>query len=383
MSNSREQWLAVQHLRALAASFVVFSHAAVYVYGEGPSTVVGVGRILGGFGVSVFFVISGFIMAYSTRRQTPGLATTGGFIHKRLVRIVPMYWIATVVIIVASREWPHPFEVVQSALFIPFRNSEGVWQPVLHAGWTLNYEMFFYALFAAGLLMPRVWGRLAVAVAISLLVIVGAALKPAAAAPNSLLQFYTDGILILFLCGCGLGWLARSGAGRLPAYSAAVSMGLAVWIGIALTGLPQDVSHSGLAARLLYIALSVGVVACALLERPSPRPGPLSRALAFVGDGSYSVYLFHIVGLLVSAKVFRLVVHGAPPWAFLAAIVAMAIIIGLVMYFFIERPIGGWLRKLTFRPRPAAQSLAEAASLSIGPADSAGEPQRNFADTKG
>jgi hypothetical protein len=70
----------IQLLRGLAALAVAFYHAGYVI----PGTV-----YTDFLGVPVFFVISGFIMTHITR------ASSDGFLLHRLIRIVPLYWLAT------------------------------------------------------------------------------------------------------------------------------------------------------------------------------------------------------------------------------------------------------------------------------------------------
>src|SRR5215471_1422417 len=79
----------VQFLRAVAAMLVVVHHLQAMVnanYGTEWSS------RFGTFGVDVFFVISGFIMFYTNRTMRRGARE---FISNRLLRIVPLYWLAT------------------------------------------------------------------------------------------------------------------------------------------------------------------------------------------------------------------------------------------------------------------------------------------------
>lgn len=102
----------------------------------------------GAFGVEIFFVISGFLMMYSTENGLHKYWT------KKIIRIVPFYWIMTVFTAIAVYAMPGLFNsyevswsyLLKSLFFIPYVHS-GIYQPVLGLGYTLNYEMFFYVLF--------------------------------------------------------------------------------------------------------------------------------------------------------------------------------------------------------------------------------------------
>ena len=129
---------------------------------------------LGNAGVDLFFVISGFVMVYASERMFGRAGGQLQFITRRLIRIVPLYWLVTPLYLVMALAIP-AFEksysvasVVASYLFIPWPRLDGIMQPLVGQGWTLNYEMFFYAIFAAAILAPR---RIAVALASGVLIV--------------------------------------------------------------------------------------------------------------------------------------------------------------------------------------------------------------------
>jgi exopolysaccharide production protein ExoZ len=111
-------------------------------------------------GVDQFFVISGFITAYTVRDQFGLPRASLSFLRRRLIRIVPLYWATTtlfaliVVLIPSGVSTPAPTstQYVLSLIFMPYAPSAGSVSPVFPLGWTLNYEMLFYVLFAVTLL---------------------------------------------------------------------------------------------------------------------------------------------------------------------------------------------------------------------------------------
>ncbi|MBR5248589.1 MAG: acyltransferase [Lachnospiraceae bacterium] len=125
----------IQTLRGLAALMVVCEHIRFLACGA--------------FGVDIFFCISGFMIMYTTHHSTKG------FFRKRLVRIVPFYYVITLGVYVMLVLFPSMFEqthaslslLIKSLLFIPFDIGNGVIQPIVRIGWTVNCEMFFYLLF--------------------------------------------------------------------------------------------------------------------------------------------------------------------------------------------------------------------------------------------
>src|SRR5262245_21275262 len=147
---SRRSLLSIQILRAAAALGVVLAHIF-------PSAVIGTA------GVDLFFVISGFIMVYASdrlfeRRDAPRI-----FFLRRLARIVPLYWAVTAVLVAypllagvdLAAVSLSPGVILGSFLFFPVPRPDGSLLPVHFLGWTLDYEMFFYVVFAGFIVLSR------------------------------------------------------------------------------------------------------------------------------------------------------------------------------------------------------------------------------------
>ncbi|MDR2695874.1 MAG: acyltransferase, partial [Deltaproteobacteria bacterium] len=160
----------IQALRAIAAIAVVFCHAQKLLgayagrYGLGDAWLNRIDPFLTGqCGVDIFFVISGFIMALVTNGMHGRKGAIGDFAQKRLNRIFPPYWIWTSVLLFFLFFFPQFFstqtfvlkDAILSFLLIPYAPSGLNPSPVLAVGWTLSYEMYFYALVCIGLLFSR------------------------------------------------------------------------------------------------------------------------------------------------------------------------------------------------------------------------------------
>lgn len=146
--------LGIQMLRAAAAIAVVVYHMvhAEGVHGGGVAVLGGPAHF-GYAGVDVFFVISGFIMATITAGKFGRAKFAVEFLCRRAVRIVPLYWLCTLAVAAVLALHPNAlsseFEnksLIDSLLMIPQAGG-----PLLAVGWTLSYEIFFYAMAAIGL----------------------------------------------------------------------------------------------------------------------------------------------------------------------------------------------------------------------------------------
>jgi peptidoglycan/LPS O-acetylase OafA/YrhL len=146
-----KEYLSIQILRALAAMLVVLMHLQVF-YGDSMKYLGGrepymsrffYFKVFGGCGVQIFFVISGFIMAFLKEKgESSNLAD---FILRRLTRIVPLYWIVTLfwTFFLAGFSNISTSRLLHSLFFIPEADNMTVVGP----GWSLNFEMLFYLIF--------------------------------------------------------------------------------------------------------------------------------------------------------------------------------------------------------------------------------------------
>lgn len=320
----------IQYLRAYAALAVVVFHAAERTGGH---------FAIGAAGVDVFFVISGFIMwVVSKRRPT----TPAGFLRDRLERIVPVYWTATGVMVAGGLAGLFPNmeltlgHVLGSLFFIPHHSpSNGQIWPVLVQGWTLNYEIYFYVAFAACLLLPskiRLAGLASVFVGL-------AALGFIRSSGNPVLATYTDPIILEFLIGALIGklWLD----GRIPSPATGAVLIVAALLGFAFVG-ATHVGFGPLSFGPLAAALLVGVLA---LEKGDAVRHV--RPMLYLGDASYSVYLFHTFAISVVAKL-AVTLSISPATAMILAVIS-GVAVGIAAYEMLERPLGAAVKGLRGR----------------------------------
>jgi len=317
--------LSIQYLRAFAALTVVWLHA---VYGvPGASEHLGA-PFFGGSGVDVFFVISGFIMVAITARDG---VSAGRFLLLRIVRVVPLYWLATLVAVTYGSYSADEF--VKSCLFAPYAATgpQSI-APIVPNGWTLNYEMFFYVLFAASLMAPkslRVPGLVAL---LALLVMAGRLFGPFS---YKVFSVYTSPLLLEFAGGMivAQAWLKRAAPRSWPL--ALIALGLGLY--------SLGASHS----RVVIMGGSFLVVAAAT----HPRFVSLSnRPLLELGNASYSIYLSHpfvMDGLdWITSRMRWNAAQGAP-YLHLAVTLISCLVLGTLCYRFVERPLITRLREVS------------------------------------
>jgi hypothetical protein len=95
----RPTFRGIQALRGFAACMVVVHHAtqqwSLYTVGDGAQLF----WANGAAGVDIFFVISGFVMAVSTIGREHKTHPARSFLERRLIRLVPLYWIVTFIVL--------------------------------------------------------------------------------------------------------------------------------------------------------------------------------------------------------------------------------------------------------------------------------------------
>lgn len=345
-----KQFIGVQILRFVAAMLVVVMHTteaiSVRITGAGPDHYWNGGAI----GVDIFFVISGFVMAMSTARLPEGhqtrLQAAWIFMKRRLLRVAPLYWFytllkAALVLILPSlalRSSIDPEHLLASMLFIPAISPWGLVQPTLPVGWTLNFEMLFYVVFAIGI----AWGvaRIKFCFLIFLLIFVAAQIFPESVALN----FYGKSLLFEFILGMGIAHLYLN----YPPVPPKIGL-LAASAG---TMLILAINWGDPVPRFSTWEIGAGfMVLVAVWLEPWIARLRLASRLSFLGDSSYSIYLSHTFvvpfGVLVLHKL------GFQESLIIIPVICTAVIAaGCLSYLWIESPMTSFLKRALFK-RPS------------------------------
>jgi exopolysaccharide production protein ExoZ len=350
----------IQWLRAIAAIMVAMHHALYY------SDVLGYqfsGRefLDLSFGIHIFFVVSGFIMIHTTRDFGDANAWRQ-FLARRLIRVVPLYWLLTTVVVIGVIISPHSIEIATdkiqyilgSYFFIPVLRTDGDLRPILGQGWTLDYEMFFYFTFTFAVLLPRRWGVSILTLGFLVLAWVGRDLDKS----TPVIFTWTDGMILEFLAGVYVG-LAYEKNCRLPGWVATLFIVVGLGLGVLDFAGPTFVV-AGIPAALMVGGFVLG---------PQMKDSFATRLLARVGDASYSLYLTHAIILKLFYQAWITAVGDRLPVSvFLISSMFAAILAGLLVYYLVERPMTEYLRRKLlgfFKPKIAfsAQAAGAAASL--------------------
>lgn len=341
-------------MRLLAALAVVVDHAGYYTQERlDPAAF---HWIEGGKGVDLFFVISGFVMIVTSRSLQ---SLDDGWIRfslHRIVRIVPLYWTVTTIkalsVIVLPSAALHAdltlYNYFTSLFFVPAYNSAGNVHPLLHPGWTLNFEMFFYALFALTMFLR--WNPLVMLGSIFLTLSASSVFVTPQWPPIS---FYFDSITLDFLFGMVLAMRAGDMARRPLVGVFALAIGLVLLFSPSVSDVfpaaPRCLANGLPAALAIWGALNLEGIARKYNHR-----------LADIGaEASYAMYLVPPIVAPGVPVLFHRLGFGNPSICILVTIIT-SVLAGVLVTKFFDLPLTNWIRR-TFlaayfsRPREVYQ----------------------------
>ncbi|MCO5413562.1 acyltransferase family protein [Ralstonia mojiangensis] len=347
MNRSSSSLLSIQALRGFAALYVVVYHSGLALaHADIPALAWLTTHVIkrGHVGVDVFFVISGFIIAWVAILGPKGPEPAGEFLVKRAFRLVPPYWLMSVL----HSTWLNPVSagvLLTSLAFAPQANVDAPYfgYPALYVGWSLNYEVFFYALCAIGLALfgRRALGLVALALFTTTIIVPFWHSGVVQRNPEALYDWATplqamaaNPLVLEFLLGAGLAWLYAAHRHRLTPVFARMLMavGVATFVMSVVGPVPKfDLLARGLPAGALLIGM-VAMEHCGELRVP--------RVAVWLGELSYALYLVHPS---VIEATHRLVDRLAPEWIgtqlmLFAVNLALTLVLAMLLHRYVELP---------------------------------------------
>ncbi|WP_294351754.1 acyltransferase [Providencia sp.] len=339
--------LSIHHLRGIAAISVIFFHFRsilnnTYVQQD-------LGTILfgsGAFGVDMFFMISGFIIALSTERTTSSLI----FAVRRFFRIYPAFIVVFLIGVFTVYKSYSSDELLKSIVFI-HRNYEntspGFGFNILGPAWTLGYEIYFYLIFMISMAVS--WKHRVIITSISLI----------------------SPIIILQIIFSGLISFSGDASPKIPtdyyAYPALRFIGSPILvefaIGMALYSIYKRINIK-LSANVSLFLLSISILTfltfyfnknlssfgmygfgfwslfliIGFLVYDKSIGFKDNLLLNFLGDISYSIYLSHYI-------IIQLLNSYRPDWwmensgiSKFLAVTTISIVAATFLYIFVEKP---------------------------------------------
>ena len=285
----------------------------------------------------LFFILSGHVMVLAAKGQFGAPGARGLFWRRRFIRIMPPYWLATIMLaVIFLTLFPNPIDwgkFARSLALIPYWPDTGHLRPMpfLWVGWTLFYEMTFYFIFGLFLGLPQRRALLGVAGVLAALMIAGVWVPPV----NPFLFAVTRPVSVMFAAGMGMA-LWRGAGGQAPGWLrwiALAASGAAVWLGPA----PALASALGW-DYLAWCGLPALLIAFAALGGPLSLPG--ARMINRAGDSSYAIYLLHVpIAWFWLWFWGRLPGFDAGPWDYFISAMVATVLLGWLFHVAVERPM--------------------------------------------
>lgn len=399
---------AVEGMRGFAALAVLVGHVLVFSYGE-TGTRHTIGVWLGVLGVTVFFVISGFLLYrpfLAARHEGKGVgAVTPQYLIRRAVRIFPAYWVALTggaILVTLTGVFTGDWWIYYGLLQIYFPTKQLLGLPV---AWTLCIEVSFYlALPLIALLLAKrgagsrhrhslLWefGVLAAFAVASLVFTAYAAYDPS-------ISFLTNsiaGLLVWFVGGMMLASLQVIHPASLSLVRKLLARPELCWpLGAGLFLLAPLEALNWLPPRILSFTfpLVVGAGAALMMAPATLGDGGLlvrraltNRWIVYAGTISYGIYLWHLPILVWLKTHIPDVVQWHPLVTLTGLTLIGAVAAGSASWFVIEKPLmqqvrsvkGSLaLRKRSRQPEPKPQLPAPPPDAAAAAKEPAAGPAR-------
>jgi peptidoglycan/LPS O-acetylase OafA/YrhL len=340
----------VQTLRFFAAFWVVLHHMNPPVTPFTLTILPEAVTRLGFAGVDLFFVISGLIMAETTRNLKPGWHSSARFLTQRFGRIYIGWWPFFFVYLVAAWHFKN-IKPQTSLLGSFFLWPQDLMFYLLPITWTLSFELYFYVVVALIVLWQRRHAAKVLGVCGLGIIIFNVWLykngmylpqNELKAKASLLIPFYASPLVVEFIAGFLLSEFIR----RRP------QQYISIWATAAIAFLTAayfyqihgNLNASGMAGffhtgerAVLFGGFSCCLVACAMeLERRNITPWKLLQSL---GDASYSIYLSHIMVLVAMSIIYFKSPVRIPNIIWALASILATLVFSWLCYRFVEYPL--------------------------------------------
>ncbi|MEA5457538.1 acyltransferase [Arcicella sp. LKC2W] len=338
----------IQFLRGLAALAVVIHHTGGYVkrYYE-PHLLLGDYFSIGFAGVDLFFVISGFIIHFTSKNYLNNPSKIKEYLSKRFIRVYPIYWIITTLLFtlgwlitnvlhknVFSIGYPHTFiAYLQTYLLFPLHFAIN---PVT---WTLSYEIFFYVIFALLIVSKRL-------IIIPLLILLGSFYNIFISQSGSELTYFNfifSGYNFEFALGCLIFQFYEKI--QLSKALSLILLSVAIFI---IIYFGYDVSDVDSFQRVLTFGLPSGLILLTLLNLEKNGFISFPKLFLTLGDSSYALYLIHFPMMLLMNKIPQMLGYqftAIQEINYSYFIIISIVITSIFVHKWIEKPIAKFILK--------------------------------------
>jgi len=348
----------IQLLRAVAVLLVVYAHSidGVMRVSSSPAAQAHFFYLqnFGAIGVDIFFVISGFIMAYVTK-ELAGWRDSMSFLIKRFIRIYPLYVLMNIPLIMLFH--PGYRKIIRSfTLIFLFDHGTGTKSYIIPVAWTLAYEITFYIIVAIIIGISRNNIALKCIVFLIGLVLTGLIFHPT----DLRLHMFTNSILLEFVLGLIIGWAYIDKIQIQKSLTKLLVIVVFTWyliLIIAGFGFISEEQYTRDGSLSLKRVLIWGIPSSLLVfsavfseNRASLKKISHNKLIQLVGDASYSIYLAHTLFLDGIFYLFKASLAVLQPDICILLVFILATLAGILVHKCIEKPLLSSLKHISMSP---------------------------------
>jgi exopolysaccharide production protein ExoZ len=361
ISNNEGKLLSLQLLRCIAVVLVVNAHAIDNQInlniGESFQQNFYFLENFGAVGVDIFFVLSGFIISLVAKKYLR-LYGFRDFLIKRLIRVLPIYWIVTLITIafsvftsnissLTSVNSPNRY-FLKSFFILPFFDGEYFRNPIIVQGWILSFELYFYIVVAIFLISKSKYIVVTSFLFITSLVATGMVFYNNS---NVIFKFISNPINLEFVFGCIIGCIYSSKIQVSRSFSlvlnliALIGLGVTLFVGYGDIGNHDNIVNGHLSMiRLLLWGVPCSLLVASLVFLESFVSKQIPKFLILIGDASYSIYLTQYLSLKILSDVWKSLKLTYPD-VFIIISVGFSVLVGTIFYFTVEKKLINYLNR--------------------------------------
>lgn len=293
-------------------------------------------------GVYYFFSLSGF-MAYYLYHQNFGRPNyIKDFLYSRVIRIYPVYWFLTLLILPVYFFLPSlGFEddrslvrIFASFLLLPYQS-----QPLIGVAWSLVHTIYFYLVFCLFFFKDKLFSTVIIFIWTFLSALIGFNLVTV---EHYLIQYLFNAYNLMFLLGilCARSVLKR----QLTVMSAWLCTFTGVFI-YPLAWVNEQFNWIRLDFQMIII-LATMLIMLGFASIDLQKDVKLPKMAMFLGDASFSIYLTHYyTGTVISLLIAKWFSKTLPNALIAMILIFASIISGCIVYVLVEKPIHTRLKR--------------------------------------
>lgn len=345
----------VQTIRGMTCVLIVFYHVSVNMIDIFKRDFFANWFLFANGGVDIFFVLSGFVITYTTAKGSGNSKKILPFLQRRFVRIFPPYWIIIGLFLLAQLLLPSFYNthyvftlnnILPTFLLLPgHRMVNGV-------SWTLSYELFFYLLFSLAFLLPNKKVAFVFAMLYALFLIVIGMLGYNFENAGPWVTLLTNPMNVDFLMGVLAAALIPNISSRLSL--PLIILGCVLFLLSAILGDNNYQLISGPFNRVLVFGMPSFLIIAGVVKFELSKKIVVHNIFVLLGEASYSTYLLHLPIIVAFMRVVaRFNIHNIFVLDGFFLLMICGIFWGSILFFkCIERPVtnklNAWHKQSTF-----------------------------------